>query len=411
MLTQSHIRRQERTTGLIDVALVICVLGLVYLSLRPWVGWRTPSHSLLRFLSDPWTRYWTWDDVVSNLLGYLPLGMLLAMRLRRALRGPSILLAALLAGGLLSFALETLQNFLPRVPSLLDLALNTLGTGIGAMVALLFMQRPNDGRELKWHRPAFASRSAIAFLAIVALWVLAQLTPQRMMFETGSIVSPGLSTLSALGAAAPSANNPAAEMATGLARFLAGLQAGTNYAMLIESLSVAVSMCIVGLLLLDVVLAPRWRLLAVTLTIATGLMARFVSQAAIGGGAETSQWLTAGAQAGLLIGPIGLILLSGTTRRARLVWLLLLLTVGFVLTNLMPDSVYRSARSAAQAPEWSRNLLATLQTVAALWPLAAALVVARQLVLHRQRWDGIPFMGSDVSVHLRPIREVIRHAQ
>ena len=50
---------------------------IVYASLYPFTGWRVPGHPPLAFLTAPWWRWWTGFDVVSNLLGYLPLGALL----------------------------------------------------------------------------------------------------------------------------------------------------------------------------------------------------------------------------------------------------------------------------------------------------------------------------------------------
>ena len=67
---------------------------IIYATLFPWVGWRMPVASPFRFLGNPWPRFWTWFDVVSNFVAYLPLGVLVALRLRTALRGILIFLAA-----------------------------------------------------------------------------------------------------------------------------------------------------------------------------------------------------------------------------------------------------------------------------------------------------------------------------
>ena len=49
---------------------------IAYASLYPFVPWRMPGVSPFAFLTLPWWRYWTWFDLVSNLLGYIPLGAL-----------------------------------------------------------------------------------------------------------------------------------------------------------------------------------------------------------------------------------------------------------------------------------------------------------------------------------------------
>lgn len=406
------IHRHVRSPGLVNIALWCCALGLVLLTLRPWSGWRAPGHSLLRFLTEPWNRYWSWFDVWSNLVAYMPLGALLAIRLRRSLRGMSILLIAALAGGVLSFALETLQNFLPtRVPSSLDLVLNLLGATVGATAALLVMQRPNDGRELKWHRPAIATREALPVVLLALTWLLTQFAPQRMLFETGSLVSPGLQMLAGFTNATAAGQGPSVEFAASLSGWLAPWQASANYSTLIESISVSIGFCVIGLLVLDVVTLQRWRVLTIALAVAAGILAHAVARTGVIAISDTGLWLSAGTQAGLLIGPILLGLLSSLNRRSRLLAMLILLTAGIILTNVMPDNAYRAVVMKVAQPEWLQGLQSGLRLLSILWPFVALAVIARQLYLHLQRWDGMPFMEDPVGMRLRPIPSAMRHAQ
>jgi len=64
---------------------------VVYASLFPFSGWRDQGIAPWSFLLAPWPRYWTGFDVVSNLLGYVPLGLLLTLALARSGRpaGPA----------------------------------------------------------------------------------------------------------------------------------------------------------------------------------------------------------------------------------------------------------------------------------------------------------------------------------
>ena len=103
---------------------------IVYASLYPFSDWRAlPAAAPLEWLVLPWRRYWGGFDVWANLLGYLPLGALLFGAQVRG--GASVLrsvLLGVLAGALLSLAMETTQNFLPhRVASNVDLGLNIAG--------------------------------------------------------------------------------------------------------------------------------------------------------------------------------------------------------------------------------------------------------------------------------------------
>ena len=114
---------------------------IVFASLFPFDGWRDQGIDPWIFLSAPLPPpYWTGFDVVTNLVGYAPLGFLLVLGLLRS-GWRHVLWAvavATLAGTLLSLCMEFLQIYLPRrVPSNLDLALNALGTLAGALSAAL----------------------------------------------------------------------------------------------------------------------------------------------------------------------------------------------------------------------------------------------------------------------------------
>jgi len=109
---------------------------IAYASLYPFDSWRFQGVLSWSFLTAPWPRYWTGFDVLSNVLGYAPLGFLLALAVHRSRRDwPAITLATVVAAAL-SFAMESLQMFLPvRVPSNLDWVLNVGGAWAGAVVA------------------------------------------------------------------------------------------------------------------------------------------------------------------------------------------------------------------------------------------------------------------------------------
>ena len=60
---------------------------IVYASLYPFTGWRVPGTAPLAYLVLPWWPWWTTFDLVSNLLGYMPLGALMCIaRLRSITR-------------------------------------------------------------------------------------------------------------------------------------------------------------------------------------------------------------------------------------------------------------------------------------------------------------------------------------
>jgi VanZ family protein len=161
---------------------------IVYASLYPFVGWVVPGVSPWAFLTARFPHWWTSFDLVSNLLGYLPLGALLFGALvRSGLPSGRAAVIAVASGSVLSFSMETLQNFLPqRVPSNVDLALNIAGTVCGALAgmalhALGWVQRWQAVRE-RW----FIGRSA-GGLALLVLWPVGLLFPAPVPFGLGQV--------------------------------------------------------------------------------------------------------------------------------------------------------------------------------------------------------------------------------
>lgn len=161
---------------------------IVYASLYPFAHWRDQGIDPLLFLIAPLPKYWTGFDVVANVLGYMPLGFLLALSALRTGRQRMALRLAVLAAAVLSLLLESLQVYLPdRVPSNLDLLLNVAGAALGAGSAwslerIGFLQRWSRFRA-QW----FAADSRGA-LVLLALWPLALLFPAVVPFGLGQVM-------------------------------------------------------------------------------------------------------------------------------------------------------------------------------------------------------------------------------
>lgn len=82
----------------------------------------------------------SWDylnDVLRNIAGFMPLGFILCAYLRCTRNRNQAILLAILAGGILSFSIEVLQFYVPqRNSGITDILTNTLGTGLGAALAV-----------------------------------------------------------------------------------------------------------------------------------------------------------------------------------------------------------------------------------------------------------------------------------
>lgn len=162
---------------------------IVYASLYPFTGWRPAGHAPLDFLIQPASRWWSGFDVVANLVGYLPLGLLIFGAGVRSGRSVRWSLAAAVGGGtLLSFTMELLQNWLPqRVPSNLDLLLNLLGGLAGAALGLLVHWAGGIARWQVLRERWFDARSA-GGIALLLLWPFGLLFPVPFPLALGQVL-------------------------------------------------------------------------------------------------------------------------------------------------------------------------------------------------------------------------------
>ena len=182
--------RASRSLHLPWVLAVAYLLVIAYASLQPFRGWWTPPEEIRRFLTAPWPRYITLEDVLVNIAAYVPLGFLLARALmQRARHAQAVLLAALLTC-LLSMAMETIQMFMPsRIASNVDVLTNGLGGLIGALAAPLFSPTRLLGLRVARFRRAWFLYGAGADLGLVllTLWLVTQFHPTAQLFGTGNI--------------------------------------------------------------------------------------------------------------------------------------------------------------------------------------------------------------------------------
>lgn len=156
--------------------LAFTVLFMLYASLYPFDFSLTHLEGLG---SAELTRSLTWrrpprTDLVANLLFYLPFGALVVSLLPRRWRPFRRVLFTLGAGTLLSILIECAQAAtLSRDPSITDVALNGLSTGIAALLALgargLGFQAALP--ELRTNRPD------IVAVLVVTLWIASHAAP------------------------------------------------------------------------------------------------------------------------------------------------------------------------------------------------------------------------------------------
>lgn len=167
---------------------------IVYASLHPFNDWHLPPwgdrQAWLDLLRLPMPRRAMRFDFVANLLGYIPLGMLVALgALRDGMTAWRALLLAVVTGAGLSYAMESTQHLLPlRVPSLLDWLLNSAGSLLGAALAWVAL-RVGLLRWWQMQRDLWFVPHGFVGMLLVLSWPVGLLFPPPLPFGLGQGLS------------------------------------------------------------------------------------------------------------------------------------------------------------------------------------------------------------------------------
>lgn len=302
---------------------------IVYASLYPFKDWWVQGISPTAYLWAPFPQYWTTFDLVSNLMGYMPLGFLLALAMLRSGWGRLSWPVAVLLPAVLSFGIETTQNFLPmRVASNVDLVLNALGGLLGASVAWL-LERLGALRRWSQFRADWFEPGAHGGLVLLALWPFALLYPASIPFGLGQVWvrleerligllegTPFLEWMP-LRATAPEPLSPLAE-------------------------AFCIALCLAAPLMMGFAemrsIARRMLFLAALFACAVGMEG--ISSAMTFGPVHTWAWLSTPVMLGLGLALLAGLALVGLPRRLCNVVMLLCLAVSLTLLNRTSDSPY-----------------------------------------------------------------------
>jgi VanZ family protein len=337
-----------RHSPLARIFLAAYVLLVAYASLYPFSGWREPAASVLAFLAAPWPRYLTAFDLAANFLGYLPLGILCALAVHPRAGTRTAALLALAAGVVLSLVLETVQGYLPaRISSNVDVLANAAGAAVGGFAGARFAPWLLDAGPLRRLRAAaFAPGTAADLgLALLGLWLFAQLNPATLLFGTGD-----LRDLVAAGA---------------------GERHGAEIFVAIEAATCAANLAAVALIASAVASpgAPLKRLLLALL--ASALVVKALAMAILMRAEYVFAWLTPGGQLGLAGGIVLALAMLGAPRTARLALAAVLLMAATVLVNLAPPNPYLAATLKVWEQGHFLNFNGLTRLVSTLWPFVA----------------------------------------
>lgn len=318
----------------------------VYGSLYPFTGWQPLGADPFAFLTLPWPRYWTWFDLIANVVVYLPLGFFATLALLRLPGRWTAPLLATLLGALLSFSMESLQAWLPaRISSNVDLGCNSLGSLLGSLLAAWI--GPQLRPFWKSWRPRLIAPlpHADLGLTLLGLWLLTLLSPETLLFGTGDL------------------------------RQLLGWLPTLSYApetyRFAETAVVTSNILAVGLFA-GALTRGRWlAYLLVPLFLLLAALVRSLGAALLAGPGNFLDWLTPGAVQGLQLGAGGLALLLLLPPLGRLMLAALALLAGAILVNLAPIDPYSPAALALWRQGHFLNFNGLTRWISTIWPFLA----------------------------------------
>ncbi|MEO8509088.1 MAG: VanZ family protein [Betaproteobacteria bacterium] len=340
-------------TLLPHVLAVLYGLAIVFASLQPFSPWIAPEPDTPFWPFAAWPPRWTRFDVIANLIAYVPFGVFVALGPRRATPHARTVLA-FTAGLTLSFALETLQMFLPpRDASLVDLAANTAGAMLGGMAGASLVRAERTRRALSGvrHRTFLGGRLGDVGLALLVVWLVAQINPGIPLF---AVTFDAEQFHDAALTLAPSAPDTAATL----------LQAAESAFQLVG----------VGLFLTLLLRERRYIGGAVLLLVGAALVAKGVAAVLVLKPAVWETWLKPGVSIGMAAGLTVLLITVFLPRPVQVAACATALLASLLLPIISAD--LPAARAPVTLFSWRYghllNFNGLTQSVLMLWPLLAA---------------------------------------
>lgn len=352
----------QRGSPVARAALLAYLLLIIYASWFPFSGWRGAGLSPLTFLTLAMPQYWTMFDVVVNIIGYIPLGMLLVPALHPFLRGFWAWLGAAILGVLVSGAMEAVQTYLPsRVPSNLDFMTNSAGALIGAALGLVGARSYLNHNRLYQLRQRWFAPHASQGLVLLALWPLAQIYPLGYMFGHGQllpIVSDWLSQLLDTDIDLVTMLRPGSAMSV-------------EQYWLSETVITACGMTGAVLTMLCLLNRGAPRMWLIGAMIGAALVFKTMSSSLLFTPDNAFVWITPGAQGGFLIGVIMLAGLAFAPQVAQRRLAVVTLLLSLLVVNTIPVNPYFSATLQGWVQGKFLNFNGAAQFISLLWPFFA----------------------------------------
>jgi VanZ family protein len=314
---------------------------IVYASLEPFSGWMAPLPGAPFFLFAPWPTRYTRFDIAINVIAYVPFGFFVALTGRHTPNTARLAIATVMAA-LLSATMETTQMFIPsRDASTIDLVSNAAGGAIGAVAAVVLNSTPGlRARIVQWrHRVFLGGRSGDLGLALLGIWLLAQVNPGIPLFA--ATFDPSLE----------------------LTRDLAGT--------LLQAAQSAFNVVGVGLFLALLLHQRRYLGGAGLVLIGVALMLKGAAAGVLLRSTMWDNWLKPGVTAGVAAGAIALLLTTRLSRPVQTTLCAIALLSSLIAPLLAPDMW--QARAPLALFDWPHghllNFNGLTHAVLVVWPV------------------------------------------
>jgi len=337
--------RNSRLVGYLAVTYLVLV---IYTSLHPFSQWHAPAEEVRVFLTAPWPVYFTWTDLILNVLAYLPVGALLTLVMMSFMKARNAVFSATMAAVCLSLSIEVAQVFLPgRIPANVDLLCNALGAFIGAMLACSLAGRGVlSGSLYRLRDRLFHSGIAvdICFL-LLALWLATQFSAEIRLFGNGDLRH--------------------------LLPAIEGVGYGPRTYVFIEAVITGLNFCGVALMLTMISRRVQGAVASVAVLAVCAVLLKSLASNVLFIPGNPTLWITPGALLGIVGGGLLWAVLIAAPRGVQIAFATTSIALGMALVNGAPGNPYLDATLRI----WEHGHYASLNdlthVISGAWPFAA----------------------------------------
>lgn len=171
------------------IGLLSYLLLIIYASLYPFIPWNDIGIPMWSYISLSLPKYWLKFDLIINILGYIPLGIIGCIISYPIKNKKNFYLVIILFSILLSSTMEAIQTYIPnRIPSMIDLYTNVIGCFLGILVTHCFYKF-NIYEKLLFYKKQWLYSPIFNYgIILIIIWLCIQIYPTEYLFEYGQLL-------------------------------------------------------------------------------------------------------------------------------------------------------------------------------------------------------------------------------